>query len=42
MAAKLGAAGLPDARRQARVAQLFAALGLDPLECSVTADAPGG
>ena len=41
MAAKLGAAGLPDARRQARVAQLFAALGLDPLECSVTADAAG-
>lgn len=41
LAAKLGQAGLPDPRREAKVAQLFAGLGLDALECSVTADLAG-
>ena len=41
LAGKLGQAGLPDPRREARVAQLFAELGLDALECSVTADLAG-
>lgn len=41
LADRLGRAGLPDARRQAKVVQLFAALGLEPLECSVTADVAG-
>ena len=41
LAGKRGQAGLPDPRREARVAQLFAELGLDALECSVTADLAG-
>ena len=41
LAGKLGQAGLPDPRREAKVAQLFAGLGLDALECSVTADLAG-
>lgn len=41
LAAKLGQAGLPDPRREAKLAQLFAELGLDALECSVTADLAG-
>ncbi len=41
LAGKLGQAGLPDPRREAKVAQLFADLGLDALECSVTADLAG-
>ena len=41
MAEQLGRAGLPDPRREARLATLFASLGLEPLECSVTADATG-
>ena len=41
MAAQLGQAGLPDARRGAKLAGLFAQLGLEPLECAVTADAAG-
>ena len=41
LAGKLGQAGLHDPRREARVAQLFAELGLDALECSVTADLAG-
>ncbi len=35
MAARLGRAGLPDPRREARTTQLFASLGLEPLECTV-------
>ena len=41
LAARLGQAGLPDPRREAKTAQLFAELGLDALECSVTADLAG-
>ena len=41
LAGKLGQAGLPDPRREAKVAQLFAGLGLEALECSVTADLAG-
>lgn len=41
LAGKLGQAGLPDPRREGRVAQLFAGLGLEALECSVTADLAG-
>ena len=41
LAGKLGQAGLPDPRRESRVAQLFAGLGLEALECSVTADLAG-
>ena len=41
LAAKLGQAGLPDPRREAKLAQLFAELGRDALECSVTADLAG-
>ena len=41
LAAKLGQTGLPDPRREAKLAQLFAELGLDALECSVTADLAG-
>ena len=36
-----GQAGLPDPRREAKVAQLFGELGLDALECSVTSDLAG-
>ena len=41
LAGRLGQAGLPDPRREARVAQLFAGLGLEALECSVTSDLAG-
>ena len=41
LAGKLGQAGLPYPRREAKVAQLFAGLGLEALECSVTADLAG-
>ncbi|WP_455500690.1 SpoIIE family protein phosphatase [Gemmiger sp.] len=41
LAGKLGQAGLPDPRREEKVACLFAELGLDALECSVTADLAG-
>lgn len=41
MADRLGQAGLPDPRREAKVAGLFSALGLEPLECSVTGDVTG-
>lgn len=41
LAAKLGQAGLTDPRREAKVAQLFAGLGLEALECSVTSDLSG-
>ncbi|MDD6320281.1 MAG: SpoIIE family protein phosphatase [Oscillospiraceae bacterium] len=41
MAGQLGQAGLPDPRREARVNQLFSSIGLEPLECSVSADAAG-
>lgn len=41
MASQLGQAGLPDPRREARTAQLFSSIGLEPLECSVTGDAVG-
>lgn len=38
---RLGQAGLPDPRAQAKVSQLFAAIGLEALECSVTTDVAG-
>lgn len=41
LAGRLGQAGLPDPRREGKVAQLFAGLGLEALECSVTADMAG-
>ncbi len=41
MAARLGQAGLPDPRREAKVSQLFGQLGLEALECSVTGDVAG-
>lgn len=41
MASQLGQAGLPDSRREARVSQLFASIGLEPLECSVCSDVAG-
>lgn len=41
MAARLGQAGLPDPRRQAKVANLFASLGLEPLECNAASDVAG-
>ena len=41
LAGRLGQAGLPDPRRESKVAQLFADLGLDALECSVTSDLAG-
>jgi stage II sporulation protein E len=41
LAARLSSAGLPDPRREARVEQLFASIGLDALECSVTTDTAG-
>ena len=41
MAARLGRAGLPDPRREARTTQLFASLGLEPLECTVLTDLAG-
>ena len=41
LAGKLGQAGLPDPRREEKVAQLFAGLGLDALECNVTSDLAG-
>ncbi len=41
LADKLGQAGLPDPRREARVTQLFAGIGLEALECSVTSDLTG-
>ncbi|WP_300369472.1 SpoIIE family protein phosphatase, partial [uncultured Subdoligranulum sp.] len=41
LAGRLSQAGLPDPRREAKVTQLFADLGLDALECSVTADMAG-
>ena len=41
LAAKLGQAGLPDPRREARTTQLFASLGLEPLECTVLTDLAG-
>ena len=41
LSARLGQAGLPDPRREQRVAQLFASIGLETLECSVSADVTG-
>lgn len=41
LADKLSQTGLPDPRREARVAQLFAGIGLEALECSVTSDFAG-
>lgn len=41
LADKLGQAGLPDPRREAKVAQLFSGIGLEALECSVTSDLAG-
>ena len=41
LAGKLGQAGLPDPRREAKLMQLFAGLGLEALECSVTSDLAG-
>lgn len=41
LAARLGQTGLPDPRKESRVARLFASIGLDPLECSVTTDVAG-
>lgn len=41
LAGRLGQAGLPDPRREGKVAQLFMGLGLDALECSVTSDLAG-
>lgn len=41
LAGRLGQAGLPDPRREGKVAQLFAGLGLEALECSVTGDLTG-
>ena len=41
LADKLGQAGLPDPRREARVSQLFSGIGLEALECSVTSDLSG-
>ena len=41
LAGRLGQAGLPDPRREARVVQLFGELGLDALECSVSSDLAG-
>ena len=41
MAGRLGEASLPDPRREEKVAQLFAGLGLDVMECSVTQDLAG-
>lgn len=41
MSARLSRSGLPDPRREARVRQLFASLGLEVLECTVTADPAG-
>ena len=41
LSARLGQAGLPDARRAEKAAQLFAGLGLDALECSATQDLAG-
>ena len=41
LSARLGQAGLPDPRRESRVAQLFASIGLEALECSVSADVTG-
>ena len=41
MAARLGRAGLPDPHREAHVSQLFASLGLEPLECTVLSDLAG-
>lgn len=41
LAERLGQAGLSDPRREQKVAQLFAQLGLEALECSVTADLGG-
>ena len=41
LSARLGQAGLPDPRRESRVAQLFASIGLETLECSVTTDVAG-
>ena len=41
MAARLGQAGLPDPRRQAKVANLFSSLGLEPLECNAASDVAG-
>ena len=41
LSARLGQAGLPDPRRESRVNQLFASIGLEALECSVNADVTG-
>ncbi|MGN0984366.1 MAG: SpoIIE family protein phosphatase [Gemmiger sp.] len=41
LADRLGQAGLPDPRREGRVAQLFTDIGLEALECSVTSDLTG-
>lgn len=41
LAGQLGRTGLRDPRRESRVQQLFASVGLDALECSVTTDAAG-
>jgi len=41
LATKLSQAGLPDPRRESRVAQLFAGIGLEALECTVASDLTG-
>ena len=41
LASRLGQSGLPDPRKESRAAQLFASIGLDTLECSVTSDVAG-
>lgn len=41
LATRIGQTGLPDPRKEARVAQLFSSIGLDALECSVTGDVAG-
>ena len=41
LSARLGQAGLPDPRREGRVAQLFASIGLEAQECTVSADVTG-
>lgn len=41
LADKLGQSSLPDPQREARAAQLFSGLGLEPLECHITTDLSG-
>ena len=41
LAGQMGAAGLPDPKREARAARLFAEIGLEALECSVSTDLYG-